>query len=258
LTILRYGRTICANSVYSAVCWWLRSRLSSARSPPRRKPPGHGCLASATTPTLAGAISKTSAFGEINCLDPGGFGALTITKSISIVCGQSGIGGVLVSGTPGISVNVGATDKVVLDGLDFEGAGTGTNGVQMVGAGRLVLRNSSIRNFSAFGVSMAAIMATPTPHLLMENVLITGNAGGGINVQGAAGAANAVNIVNSLIFANTTFGLQVIGPSAVTISASTVLGQPSSIVVSGGGTVTSYGNNALGNAGAPTSTTPLQ
>ena len=44
------------------------------------------CSRTAPCKTYAGAISKTAAFGEINCLDPGGFGALTITKSISIVC----------------------------------------------------------------------------------------------------------------------------------------------------------------------------
>src|ERR1700720_1935114 len=56
------------------------------------------CSRTAPCKTFAGAISKTAPFGEINCLDPGGFGAVTITKALSIICGESGEAGVLVSG----------------------------------------------------------------------------------------------------------------------------------------------------------------
>src|SRR5580692_9910131 len=58
---------------------------------------------SRTTPckTFPGAISKTAAGGEINCLDSGGFGAVTITKSMTISC-EAGTAGVLVAGTNGI------------------------------------------------------------------------------------------------------------------------------------------------------------
>src|SRR5215471_9230923 len=62
------------------------------------------CSRTAPCKTFAGAISKTAASGEINCLDPGGFGAVTITKSITISC-EAGTAGVLVSGTNGINVN---------------------------------------------------------------------------------------------------------------------------------------------------------
>src|SRR5664279_4657412 len=44
------------------------------------------CSRTVPCKTFAGAISKTAVMGEINCLDPGGFGAVTITKSISIDC----------------------------------------------------------------------------------------------------------------------------------------------------------------------------
>src|ERR1700732_642897 len=71
------------------------------------------CSRTAPCKTFAGAISKTAPAGEINVLDPGGFGAVTITKSITI----SSVGfeaGVLVSGTNGIVVNAGPSDTVVL------------------------------------------------------------------------------------------------------------------------------------------------
>src|SRR5438105_372272 len=63
------------------------------------------CSRTAPCKTFAGAISKTAGFGEINCVDPGGFGAVTITKSISIICDYTEAG-VLVSGTNGIIVNL--------------------------------------------------------------------------------------------------------------------------------------------------------
>src|SRR5438270_7738641 len=71
------------------------------------------CSRTAPCKTFPGAISKTAAGGEINCLDPGGFGGVTITKSITIKC-QYTEGGVLVSGTNAIVVNAAATDKVTL------------------------------------------------------------------------------------------------------------------------------------------------
>ena len=92
------------------------------------------CSPTAPCKTFAGAISKTAAAGEINVLDPGGYGAVTITKSIRIISDHIEAG-VLVSGTNGIIVNVASTDNVLLDGLDIEGLGTGLNGVQIIGAG---------------------------------------------------------------------------------------------------------------------------
>src|SRR5688572_33130134 len=62
------------------------------------------CSRTAPCKTLAGAISKTATGGEISILDPGGFGAVTITKSITIDGGGI-IGSILSSGTNGIVVN---------------------------------------------------------------------------------------------------------------------------------------------------------
>src|SRR5213595_1412690 len=82
------------------------------------------CSRTAPCKTFAGAISKTANGGEINCLDPGGFGGVTITKAITIKCHYTE-GGVLVSGTNAIVVNAPSTDSVTLRGLDINGLGTG-------------------------------------------------------------------------------------------------------------------------------------
>src|SRR5262245_43398414 len=74
------------------------------------------CSRPAPCKTFAGAISKTAPNGEINCLDPGGFGAVTITKSLTIDCTGTH-GSVLVSGTNAIIINAGASGNVILRGL---------------------------------------------------------------------------------------------------------------------------------------------
>src|SRR5436305_10497233 len=93
------------------------------------------CSRTAPCKTFAGAISKTASPGIINCLDPGGFGAVTITKSITIDCTGT-YGSVLASGTQGVIINALSTDRIVLRAIDINGAGTtlGTQGVNVVQA----------------------------------------------------------------------------------------------------------------------------
>src|SRR3954466_4574276 len=77
------------------------------------------CSRTAPCKTFAGAISKTAPGGEISVLDPGGFGAVTITKSISIDGAYVGQGSILASGTTGVIVNAGVNDIVNLKNLSI-------------------------------------------------------------------------------------------------------------------------------------------
>ena len=94
--------------------------------------------------TFAGAIAKTAAGGEIDALDPGGFGPLTITKSITIDGGGGGVASVMSSsGTDGINVSAGATDIVTIRNVQFQGdlgngsspSTAGLNGIQFNSGG---------------------------------------------------------------------------------------------------------------------------
>ena len=106
------------------------------------------CSRTAPCKTFAGAISKTAINGEINCLDPGGFGAVTITKSITIDCHEV-FASILNSGTNGVNVpfdsfNAADARKTVrLRNINFNGANTGVNGIRITGgaviAGGVVL-----------------------------------------------------------------------------------------------------------------------
>jgi nitrous oxidase accessory protein NosD len=104
--------------------------------------------------TFAGAITKTAPGGEIVCLDPGGYGTVLISKSITIKCSHSE-GGILAAGTNTIGVNISAaaTDKVTLSGLDVNGAGVGVQtagvGVKVTGAASVHILDSEISRFKA-------------------------------------------------------------------------------------------------------------
>src|ERR1700692_969579 len=79
------------------------------------------CSRTAPCKTFAGAISKTAAGGEIDALDPGGFGGGTITKSITLDGGGGQVASVLVATTNGINVNAQATDVVIIRNVRFDG-----------------------------------------------------------------------------------------------------------------------------------------
>jgi hypothetical protein len=118
------------------------------------------CSRTAPCKTFAGAISKTAAGGEIDCLDPGGFGAVTTTKSITFD-GAGTMGSILAAGTNGINVNDSLTaspNSIVVNvrNLSIQGTGpTGTNpgfnGINMTSGKALVVENCVINGFTAAG-----------------------------------------------------------------------------------------------------------
>src|SRR5438309_9376302 len=104
------------------------------------------CSRTAPCKTFAGAISKTAAGGQISVLDPGGFGGVTITKSMTID-GTGVVASVLnASSTTGILINAANTDRIILKNIQIDGAGSGLNGVRVIQAQRVVLDNVSIMN----------------------------------------------------------------------------------------------------------------
>jgi len=143
------------------------------------------CSRTAPCKTFAGAISKTAAKGEINVLDPGGFGAVTITKSISIESEE--FAGVLVSGTNGIVISAASTDVVVLRGLTIEGLGTGLSGVLFLAGGTLVIEDCTINNFNVAGIDVRPSSAT-TAKITVKNTVVRNSVnaspmGGGVWIR---------------------------------------------------------------------------
>jgi ribosomal protein S11 len=142
------------------------------------------CSRTAPCKTFAGAISKTANGGEINCLDPGGFGGVTIGKSLTIKCHYTE-GGVLVSGTNAIVINATATDSVTLRGLDINGIGVGAqtslSGVKVLSAARVNILDSQIYRFQS-GVTIAP--TSSQTRTVLKNNHIHDNGIGVINAPG--------------------------------------------------------------------------
>lgn len=173
------------------------------------------CSRTAPCKTFAGAISKTAAGGEINVLDPGGFGAVTITKSITLD-GGGNLSGVLVSGTNGIVVNAGPTDTVRLRNLDINGVGSGTNGVRFLSGGTLYVENTTIYGFTQCGIDFEPSTAS---NLSIDRTLVREASNGGLLVKpGASGTASVV-ITNSK-FENSRYGVRVEDSANVTLNNS--------------------------------------
>ena len=151
------------------------------------------CSRTAPCKTFAGAISKTATGGEIDVLDPGGFGTLTITKAITVDGGTgSGWASVLASGVNGFIINITtnlSTDKVILRNLSINGAGTtlGVDGVRFLDGAELTLENVVIENFSGDGIEILQGQQSAT-HL--RNVTMN-NVSTGIKVNTTVGQALA-------------------------------------------------------------------
>ena len=213
------------------------------------------CSRTAPCKTFAGAISKTASGGQLSVLDPGGFGALTITKPITV--DGFGIGGsLLTSGTNGIIVNISspaAGHRVVIRGVQLDGAGTtiGVNGVRVLSATPVLLEDVSIQNYSAAGVDVAPAADGAT--VVLRNVTIS-RAGTGIRVNTAA---NAKVVAHDVEIAQGTTGVSVTGANAVVaLSGSSISFTETAIVTASGGQVQSFGDNRLfgnTNASGPTS-----
>ena len=205
------------------------------------------CSRTAPCKTFAGAISKTAVGGEINCLDPGGFGAVTITKSITIKC-EGVIGGILASLINGIIINS-ATARVVLEGLDIDGAGTGVTGVRVVAASKVDVIRTTIRGMTT-GITMEGTSA----HLFVNNSFIMNNATGGVNV---AGASNIASITDTSILNNGSFAVRANSATAIIgVQTSVLNDSPTGIsnLVAGGQVISVGPSNLITGAGAFTST----
>jgi hypothetical protein len=225
------------------------------------------CSRTAPCKTFAGAISKTAVNGEINCLDPAGFGALTITKSITVDCHEI-FASALHSATNGFTIlfdsfAAGDTRKTVrIRNINFNGADTGTRGIRIAGAtnssgskvfiedcmidGSFGSPGRGIEDFRQNGGLLAIDKTT------IRNV---GSAAISVDPTGAGGASSTqinVRIANSLI-GNTVFGMNFGSNVKASIENTVVTGVTNSAVFaiqnSGGTTEVNVANCLINSNG---------
>jgi hypothetical protein len=176
------------------------------------------CSRTAPCKTFAGAFSRTAVAGEINCIDSGGFGAVTITRALTISC-EGVIAGVLVSGTNGVIVNASGS-VVVLKGLDIQGVGTGLAGINIVAAAAVQVHNCIVHAFNAGAGNGVGIRVAPTAATKVDvtNTIISNNGsastGGGILIR-PTGAGTVIGVLSQVkILDNNGSGLVVDGSAS--------------------------------------------
>jgi hypothetical protein len=219
------------------------------------------CSRTAPCKTFAGAISKTAPGGEIDALDPGGFGALTITKAITIDGGGGQVASVLVSGTNGITVQAGPADVVILRNLRINGIGSGLNGIQFNSGKDLNVENCYVFGFTQNGLNITLGQATQATVHVYKSVF-KNNTGVGIratnsvappvkvgvdhtevavdNIGVEAAAHSNVEINDSMISAAASSGISSDSPSAdaiIGIGRSEVIANANGATASGGSVI---------------------
>jgi len=190
------------------------------------------CSRTAPCRTLAGALSKTVAGGEVNCLDPAVFGLFTIDKSVSIIC-DGVAGGVHIDfddtdQLAAIIVDIGPTDTVVLSGLNIHGnLRAGQSGILIEAGGTLHIRNSTLQSFgdcaiasidatsvtldnvtatdNFCGVSLHKASASPL-NLIADNVRITNSTRFGVMLGSSASGGPVKGVISNSVVANTLSG----------------------------------------------------
>jgi hypothetical protein len=179
------------------------------------------CSRTAPCKTFAGAISKTAAGGEISVLDPGGFGAVTITKSITIN-GDGTLGGILAAGTNGVIVNAGVNDKVILRNLSIAGAGTGINGIRYLAGRTLRVENCTIYGFTNHGIDVVHTSTTTPGELTVVDTSITNVNVVGVRIDNAVGAVAPSAALDNVSINRTLIGFDVLKSGVGTISNSVI------------------------------------
>jgi len=214
------------------------------------------CSRTAPCKTFAGAISKTAVNGEIDVLEAGGFGVLTITKAIKID-GSYLAGGILASGTNGITVNAPAGATVILRNLSLDGGFTGVNtrGIRFINGGTLIVDHCEIYGFTQRGIS---IELSANGSFFMNDSNVYSNLSNGIVIQAPVGAP-----IMHVVHDNTNFGIYSGAGSITSINQSRITGNGLAGVVadqSSGTTVvetesTIISNNGTGIQAGPGSST---
>lgn len=202
------------------------------------------CSRTAPCKTFAGTISKTAAGGEIGVLDPGSFGAVTITKSITI--DASGVpANITNTGVSGVTVIAADTDSVVLRGLSVNGiTGAfcgygGTSGIRVVNAGTVRIEDSDIgRQNKAIDV----VPSTGPLNVLVDRVAIADTCATGVNVA-PTGTGTAKVTVRASSIATSGTAVSVADGGAAWLTGNLLFANALGLSTTGTGEISDFGDN---------------
>jgi Right handed beta helix region len=169
------------------------------------------CSRTSPCQTFAAAYANTNVGGQINVIDAGGYGTLVITHSITIDGSESMASVLATKDTVGFIINTGASDVVVLRGLNIQGGGQ--NGIRFIGAGKLYVEDCRIFGFQQKGIDF---MPNGDGELFVKDSIIRNNAAAGILVAPTASGSARATIDHTRLDGNQN-GLSVLDESLVTI-----------------------------------------
>ena len=183
----------------------------------------NSCDSAAPCQTFATALSRIASGGEIDVLDSGDFGPVTINKSVTLVSAGP-LGGVQVVAGSAITVNAGANDKIVLRGLTLDGSGTAASGITFHTGGALYVENCTVNGFTQYGIDFAPV---GSGKLFVNGTVLrnngNGTTGGGLHLTSTTTPGFAAT-VEGLRSENNVFGLKAEGPGTITICNSLAAG----------------------------------
>ncbi|HKP73278.1 MAG TPA: hypothetical protein VJT82_10105, partial [Pyrinomonadaceae bacterium] len=212
------------------------------------------CSRTAPCKTFAGAISKTADKGEIDCLDPGGFGTVTITKNLTIDgTTGAGFGSILAAGTNGVNVNDSATATprtiiVTLKNLSINGAGSGFDGIRFISGRKLFIEGCTVFNFKGNGTNSDGLDIAINPgdagtfNVTVKDSKFENNTGDGIRQTITAGTLNAS--YDNVVLAGNNNGFESTGGTA-NISRSVIDSNVNGINLPSAGPVVNASSNQI-------------
>jgi hypothetical protein len=176
------------------------------------------CTIASPCATFQVALNNTAAGGEVDCLSPGDFGGvsgtLTISQSVSIVCGRVSNGGIFTSTTNNaVTINAGANAVVYLSGLDLSGLVISSSSAFFVNSGLTVyIVHCTVRNFAGNGVYVND-NANAARVVVKDSIIINNNEG--VTVEGDGGGTNAAIIADTIIDGNRSSGATAVDSASV-------------------------------------------
>jgi Right handed beta helix region len=161
------------------------------------------CTRAAPCRTFAFAITVTNAGGEIDVLDPAGYGPVTILHAISIVNDGVGTAGITAGSSNAITITAGTSDSVHLRGLTLTGLRTGTNGILFNTGGNLEIENCVVWGFTTAGLNIAPSTSST---FSVSNTIASNNSNSGVaGIFIAPTGSAVVSGVLSNVTANNNF-----------------------------------------------------
>jgi len=212
-------------SIFAGVLWGAAVQAQPARVfVAAQGSDSNACTFAAPCRTFQHAHDVVAANGEIDVLDPAGYGVLTIGKAISIQ-GHDFAGIAVGIGGTGITIDAGPSDKINLRGLIIEGSGAGLHGITFRVGASLTVQSCVVRGFTKDGIHFVTDSSSSTSHLSVSNTFIGDNGEDGILVSWLAADTNITAVFDRVgLYANANAGIRVQDPGSFngTINATVV------------------------------------